>query len=96
MAIGRGGCGNHHCQLRGISTILTSILVEEQIQLLLVDWGLGRVYQIPQRFLVEVVCGEIQPPLILRETVEGGVLICPSDGDKLSHFATLGLLQLVL
>ena len=80
----------------GISTILTPILVEEQIQLLLVDWRFGGVHQIPQRFLVEVVCGEVQPPLILGETVEGGVFICPSDSDKLSHFAALGLLQLIL
>ena len=75
---------------------LTAVSVEELVQLLLVDLGLGRVHQIAQRLLVEVVCGDIQSPLILREAIQGRVFIGAGDGNELPHFAPLRLLQLVL
>lgn len=66
------------------------------VQLLLVDRRFGLVDQIAQWLLVEVVRRDVQSPVVLGEAVEGRVLIRASDGDKLSHLAALGLLQLVL
>ena len=48
------------------------------------------------RILVEVVSGHVQPPVVLREAVDGRVVVCAGDGHKLAHFSTLRLLQFVL
>ena len=66
------------------------------VQLLLVHRRPGRLHQVAQWLLVEVVRGDIQSPVVVGETVEGSVLVCASDGNELAHFAALGLLQLVL
>lgn len=79
-----------------LGTELTAVLLEEYIQFLFVHWRLRGVYQIAQWLLVEVVRGDIQPPLVLSEAVECCVFISACDSNELPYLATLGLLQLVL
>ena len=68
---------------------LTSVLVKQSVQLLPVHGWLGRLHEVSDGVLVEVVGGHVQPPLILAEAVDGRVLVSARDGDKLPHFGAL-------